>query len=78
MSFNPGPEDVKQLQKLQMKLFSAMNGGKTKHMVSMMEFREDFANFYGATEDITASAGTGELGDSSSLSELNFLASKRI
>lgn len=70
--------DTKTLQNLQMKIFSSMKNGNKKQMVSNMEFRDDFANFYGATEDIMASSGSGELGDSASLSELDFLSSKRI
>lgn len=48
------------------------------HKVGSDDFSDDFANFYGATENIHTGSGTGVQSDSQNMYELHFLANKRL
>jgi hypothetical protein len=56
------------------------NGGRPSlpRKIGTSDFEQDFANFYGATENIMNNSGTGGLGDSQNMFELHFLCNKRL
>lgn len=74
--------DATQLQTMLMRQYGVMqNGGNplSQRKISKMEYNDDFANFYSATQDIySGSAGSGTPGSSQNLIELYFLANKRL
>ena len=69
------------LQRALMKQYNIMkNGGFSSkpRKIGSDDFSDDFANFYGATENIMGASGTGVLSDSQSMWELHFLCNKRL
>jgi hypothetical protein len=77
--FKPTNIDEQILQKMMMQQYNTYkHGGIIEKSVGDMTYRNDFAQFYGATENIYNSAGSGTLGTSQSLQELNFLSRQRM